>query len=494
MIPCPQCGVNFCPNGWNTKPHAVCISCFRLRRNPRRQKGQAVSSASYDQSESIQVISQISVISLPDQLMRGITEPCTIQTQEPAPEPMKKFPPIKLDHHIFSSGEWRSSRFLQHPAMPLSLSVRKEDYKSFKVSCPKVSGVAITAKLDSCAQSCLWSLRAFFQAGFKKEDLIPVSLSMSAANKSHIRIVGALIVRLSGISKQGENISCSTMVYVSPSADGFYLSLEAMIDLGVINRSSQSFPTELQQGIGSTNSSVSMKNEHIVNVNCGKDLHAESKCSCPRRVEVPGRPDALPFVPQAENNEAMREWLLQTFSGSTFNTCPHQDLPCMLGAEIQIHIEKGVHPKACHTPVHIPIHWQEQVHADLLRDEALGVIERVPYGEPVDWCHRMVISRKHDGSPRRTVDLSPLNRYCKRETYSSESPFQITRRVPGNTWKTVTDAWNGFHGMVLREEDRPLTTFITPHGRWRYKRAPQGFVSSGDGYNRRYTPLPQSLP
>ena len=42
-----------------------------------------------------------------------------------------------------------------------------------------------------------------------------------------------------------------------------------MVDLGVINRSSQLFPTELQQGIGSTNSSVSMKNEHIVNVNCG---------------------------------------------------------------------------------------------------------------------------------------------------------------------------------------------------------------------------------
>ena len=112
----------------------------------------------------------------------------------------------------------------------------------------------------------------------------------------------------------------------------------------------------------------------------------------------------------------------------------------------------------------------------------------------MDWCHRMVISRKHDGSPRRTVDLSPLNRYCKRETYSSESPFQITRRVPGNTWKTVTDAWNGFHGMVLREEDRPLATFITPHGRWRYKRAPQGFVSSGDGYNRRFDAVLADFP
>ena len=40
--------------------------------------------------------------------------------------------------------------------------------------------------------------------------------------------------------------------------------------------------------------------------------------------------------------------------------------------------------------------------------------------------------------------------------------------------------------MVLEEEDRPLATFITPHGRWRYIRATQGFVSSGDGYYRRF--------
>ena len=116
----------------------------------------------------------------------------------------------------------------------------------------------------------------------------------------------------------------------------------------------------------------------------------------------------------------------------------------------------------------------------------MGVIERVPYGEPVEWCHRMVITRKHDGSPRRTVDLSPLNKHCKRETFPSESPFQIARRIPKETWKTVTDAWNGFHGMLLQESDRPLTTFITPYGRWRYIRAPQGYVSSGDGYNRRF--------
>ena len=56
---------------------------------------------------------------------------------------------------------------------------------------------------------------------------------------------------------------------------------------------------------------------------------------------------------------------------------------------------------------------------------------------------------------------------------------------PRGAWKTVTDAWNGFHGMLLDEESRPLTTYITPCGRFRYVRAPQGYFSSGDGYNRR---------
>ena len=84
------------------------------------------------------------------------------------------------------------------------------------------------------------------------------------------------------------------------------------------------------------------------------------------------------------------------------------------------------------------------------------------------------------------VDLSPLNKHCKRETFPSEAPFHLARRVPGNTWKTVTDMWNGYHSVPLRECDRHLTTFITPFGRWRYLRAPQGFLSSGDGYNRRF--------
>ena len=30
------------------------------------------------------------------------------------------------------------------------------------------------------------------------------------------------------------------------------------------------------------------------------------------------------------------------------------------------------------TPASISLHWQENVHEDLLRDEALGILEKVP--------------------------------------------------------------------------------------------------------------------
>ena len=101
----------------------------------------------------------------------------------------------------------------------------------------------------------------------------------------------------------------------------------------------------------------------------------------------------------------------------------------------------------------------------------------------------MVVTRRHNGTPRRIMDLSPLNKHCKLETSPTESPLHLARRVPKGTWKTVSDAWNGYHSPLRQSDRRHLTTFITPFGRWRYTREPQCFLSSGDGYNRRFVAI-----
>ena len=156
-------------------------------------------------------------------------------------------------------------------------------------------------------------------------------------------------------------------------------------------------------------------------------------------------------------------------------------------------MDKDAIPFAARTPAPIPLHWQDKVEKDLLRDVDLGVIERVPHGTPTKFCHRMVITRKSDGNPRRTVDMSRLNKQSTRETHSVKAPFQLARSIPQGVWKSITDAWNGYHSLPIAEEDRNLTTFITPIGLFRYVRAPQGFLSSGDGYNRRFDELVQEL-
>ena len=116
----------------------------------------------------------------------------------------------------------------------------------------------------------------------------------------------------------------------------------------------------------------------------------------------------------------------------------------------------------------------------------MGVLERVPHGFPTLWCHCMALSRKANGKPRRTVDMSALNKVCLRETHHVKPPFHQAKSIPPHTWKTVTDAWNGFHCVPLDEEDRQYTTFITPVGRFWYRMAPQGALGSGDGYSRRF--------
>ena len=376
-----------------------------------------------------------------------------------------------LDHHVFENECWIRKPAQPHPTLQLTLSTDASAYRRFGVSTiPRVMNHVFTAIIDSGAQCCLWGWRECEAAGFTYNDLIPVKQKLNAVSKSTITIYGAAILRISGTSTSGIPCSSAVIAYVSPDVSGFYLSREAMVQLQIVN---SDFPA-----VGSAPMARGSLSETVSAI--------DEECSCPSRGLPPGAPRELPFRPIPDNIEKMRDWLLERYKHSTFNTCPHQVLPCMEGPPIAIHINPASKPVAVHTPSPIPLHWQDKVQHDLRRDVALGVIEPVPHGEPSTWCHRMVLTRKQSGEPRRTVDLSPLNKHCLREVHAMDSPFELAKGVPENTWRTVVDAWNGFHSVPLRSEDKHLTTFVTPWGRFRYLRAPQGFASSGDGYNRRF--------
>lgn len=94
----------------------------------------------------------------------------------------------------------------------------------------------------------------------------------------------------------------------------------------------------------------------------------------------------------------------------------------------------------------------------------------------------MHVVGKKNGEPRRVVDLRGVNSATARQTHATEPSFRKAMGVLANTWRWSSDTWNDYHSIPIDIRDSHVTTFLTPWGRMRYKIAPQGSISSGDGY------------
>ena len=322
-----------------------------------------------------------------------------------------------------------------------------------------MAGLNILAKLKLSAKS-----------------LIPVSTKMVSADNSRIEILGAVFLELTGRCPDGRNLSSKQMVYITPNTEDFYLSRKGCQDLGLV---SSSFPT-----IGEAYNRPTQKTS-AASQDTAEHQNQLAECGCPKRTTPPPiyKP---PFALIDSNREQIEQFLLSHYSSSTFNTCTHQKLPVMKGPKMNLMVDKTVKPTAVQKAIPIPIHFVEQVKDDIDRDVRLGVIEKVPAGTPTTWCSRMVVCAKKNGSPRRTVDYQHVNRHALRETHSTPSPYNIARQVPRYVKKSMTDAWNGYHSIEIHKSDTHITSFITPWGRYRYLRCPQGYVASGDAYTSRY--------
>ena len=257
-------------------------------------------------------------------------------------------------------------------------------------------------------------------------------------------------------------------IYFLQSAGSLFLSLEACRELRLVP---QNFPHHLPETTPT-----------LAAVEAGHGLH-----------EPPPKPTSPPFPLLEEHVGQLERWLLHHFSSTTFNTA-RSPLPVMDGKPHHIHLDPRATPHACHTPAPVPRHWGDAVKAQLDEDVRRGVIEPVPAGEPTEWCARMVVVAKKSGQPRRTVDYQRLNASCRRETHHTPAPFDMVSAVPKHSFKTVADAYWGYHQVELDQESRRLTTFITPWGRYRYRRTPMGHCSAGDAYTKRFDDAIQGIP
>ena len=226
----------------------------------------------------------------------------------------------------------------------------------------------------------------------------------------------------------------------------------------------------------------------------GSILNPRAKCFEPPKhtPQLPMRPKTIPFRPIEQNITKLKQWLVENFADTAFSR--EAPFPAMSGPPAHIHLKENPIPKAKHNPIPIPLHFKEKVKELLDKDVERGIISPVPIGTPTNWCSTMVITAKKNGTPRRTIDYQYLNSQCKRETHHTSSPFHLALQVPKGTKKTVLDAVDGYHSVLLDEASQPYTTFITEWGRYQYLRMPQGYLASGDAYTRRYDEIIKDMP
>lgn len=462
---CNTCGKTTPKFGRNRRGRVVeykwCTECFRARRQGSSvRKDQNECSGGDDPDSKHAAISESGVFDLLGAVHNVVPNNPTSRGT--------------IDNLVFDARMgWRSMNSKRHPVVTLVAEIDCKAYDHIGYKRPKARKTVVQCISDTGAQSCLMGLSTVRQLGLKKQDLVPVSKRMRAVNDEEITLSGAAFLSLSGCDKDGVKHVAPVMVYVSPAVDAIYLSRTAMEQLKIIP---ESFP---EVGAAAASKVVG---------------HEMAECGCPCRSTPPEVPEKLPFDATAENTEKMRKWILARYAASTFNTCPHQPLPAMTGPPMAIRVKPGAEPIATSRPVRVPAHWREQVAEQLERDVALGVIERVPPGTPVTWLHNMVVTAKADGTPRRTVDLQSLNKVSVRETHHTIPPVKQARSVPRDQLKTVTDAWNGYHSIPVSTADRDKLTFITENGRYRYCRAPMGYLASGDAYTHRYDLIIADVP
>ena len=157
-----------------------------------------------------------------------------------------------------------------------------------------------------------------------------------------------------------------------------------------------------------------------------------------------------------------------------------------------IRLQENAQPFAISTPRRLPLPMKGKVQEELKKLEELDIIR--PVETPTDWCAPIVAVPKANGKVRICIDFTKLNESVRRENFTLPTTDQLLAQLDGATVFTKLDCNSGFHQIPLHPDSQELTTFITPFGRYCYKRLPFGISSGPDVFHREMTCILEGIP
>lgn len=110
---------------------------------------------------------------------------------------------------------------------------------------------------------------------------------------------------------------------------------------------------------------------------------------------------------------------------------------------------------------------------DLVVKDIIAKVE-----EPTPWVHNIVLVEKSNGDLRMCLDPVHLNKYITHDRFPIPTVDELARNLKNKKVFTVLDMRDAFYHIQLEEKSSYYCTFITPFGKYRYKRLPFGIVVS----------------
>lgn len=157
----------------------------------------------------------------------------------------------------------------------------------------------------------------------------------------------------------------------------------------------------------------------------------------------------------------------------------------------KIELVDNAKPFCQNVPRVVPLPLLDKLKTELDRLQKLKVIEQVDF--PTEWCSPIVCVPKETGI-RLCCDYTELNRCVKRSVFPLPKVDVTLAKLKNAKVFSKLDANAGFHQIELEEESKPLTTFITPFGRFMYNRLPFGVNCAPEFFSKNFSEILAGIP
>ena len=144
-------------------------------------------------------------------------------------------------------------------------------------------------------------------------------------------------------------------------------------------------------------------------------------------------------------------------------------------------VDTGIQPVCCHASP-TPYRQRNDIDRELDIMEKAGIIEKAT--GPTTWCARIVAVKKANGETRICSDGRPLKQALFREKHPPVTLADIRYKMNGSKFFSKIDMRAGYYQIKLSEASRPLTTFATHRGLYRYLRLNMGISCSSEIFQR----------